>query len=67
MSVGRRTLALATVGCAIAAGGGAAFAATQHGSTSRPAKAVHVSRPAAAQHRCPHMGMASDMAPSSRL
>ena len=26
MKVGRRTLALATVGCAVAAGGGAAFA-----------------------------------------
>lgn len=66
MRVGRRTLALATVGCAVAAGGGAAFAATQHGSTARPAKAVRVSRPAA-QHHCPHMGMASDMASSSRL
>ncbi len=68
MTVGRRTLALTAVGCAMAAGGGVAFAATQHGSTAtRPAKTVHVTRPAAAQHHCPHMGMASEMASSSNL
>ncbi|HSP71222.1 MAG TPA: hypothetical protein VLN26_02575 [Gaiellaceae bacterium] len=67
MTVGRRTLALTTVGCALAASGGAALAATQHSSTSQPAKTIHVAKPTAAQHHCPHMGMAGEMASSSNL
>ena len=67
MTGARRTLALTAVGCTIAAGGGAAFAATQHHSAPGPVKTNRVTRPTVAQHHCPHMGMAPGTTASTSL